>query len=258
MVDRSTLPLTLSSLAAVLALALALSGILAPALYQPMTPDRLMPGTLSQDIVSLAVALSLLVLSRRLAPQSPPRAWLVWLGLLGYTAYAFGLYAFETVVNPLYLGYIGAFALSVWAMLIFFARADLAILRPARPPRRLTAALFVLLSALFLLLWLSILIPAMMTRTAPEGATIFVFDLALVLPALTATAVLLWRGLHWGDILALPLLMKAATVGLSVLIGTLVAPAWGQPVAAADVATYAALTFLPAALLWPWWRALAP
>ncbi len=257
MVERSALPLTLSNLAAVLASGLALSGILAPALYKPMTPDRLMPGTLSQDIVSLAVALWLLVLSRRLARQAPPCAWLVWLGLLGYTAYAFGLYAFETVVNPLYLGYIGAFALSVWAIFSFFARADLAGLRPARAPRRVTAALFVLLSALFLFLWLSILVPAMRTRTPPEGATIFVFDLALVLPALSATAVLLWRGQHWGDILALPLLIKAATMGLSVLIGTLIAPAWGQPVAAGEVATYAALTFLPAALLWPWWRAFA-
>ena len=161
------------------------------------------------------------------------------------------------MVNPLYLGYIGAFALSVWAMFAFFARTDLTHVRPTRPLRRLTAALFVLLSALFLLLWLSILNPAMQTRTPPQGATIFVFDLALVLPALTATAVLLWRGLPWGGVLALPLLMKAATMGLSVLIGTLIAPPWGQPVAPDEVATYAALGLLPAALLWPWWRALA-
>jgi len=50
------LPLTFSSLAAVLAHGLALAGIAAPALYKPIAPDRLMPGTLSQDIVSLAVA----------------------------------------------------------------------------------------------------------------------------------------------------------------------------------------------------------
>jgi len=245
------LPLTFSSLAAVLALGLALAGIAAPALYKPISPDRLMPGTLSQDIVSLAVALPLLVLSRRLAHQGPPRTWLAWLGLLGYTAYAFGLYAFEAVVYPLYLGYIGAFSLSVWAMFAFFAG-------PTAPrPAHATAALFVLLSALVLLLWLSILIPAMQTRTPPQGATIFVFDLALVLPAFTATAVLLWRGLPWGDVLALPLLMKAATMGLSVLIGTLIALAWGQTVAAGEVVTYAAFAYLPAALLWPWWRALA-
>ena len=94
-------------------------------------------------------------------------------------------------------------------------------------------------------------------RRPPEGATIFVFDLALVLPALTVAAVLLWRRARWGDILALPLLMKAGSIGLSVLLGTLIAPAWGLAFSPGEVATYAVLTFLPAALFWPWWRALA-
>ena len=92
----------------------------------------------------------------------------------------------------------------------------------------------------------------------PEGATIFVFDLAFALPALVACAALLWRGGPWGDLLALPLLMKLATLGLSVLIGTLIGPLWGVPAALTDVATYAVLALLPAALVPLWWRALAP
>lgn len=258
MVARSALPLTLSALAALLALGLSLAGLARPELYQPMTPARLMPGTLSQDIVSLAAALGLLAVSRPLSRRSAARLWLVWLGLLGYLAYAYGLYAFETVVNPLYLGYIAVFGLALWAVFVFFARADRGRVRPFGPPRRLTAALFALLAALFLILWLSILIPAMASRTPPEGATIFVFDLAFALPALLACAVLLWRGAAWGDLLALPLLVKLATLGLSVLVGTLIGPLWGFAVVPAEVATYAVLALLPAALLPTWWRALAP
>ena len=258
MVARSVLPLALSSLAALLALGLSLSGLAWPDQYQPMTPARLMPGTLSQDVVSLAAALGLLGLSRPLSQPGPARLWLVWLGLLGYLAYAYGLYAFETVVNPLYLGYVAVFGLALWSVFVFFARADRSLVRPVAPPRRVTAMLFALLAALFFGLWLSILIPATASRTPPEGATIFVFDLAFALPALVACAALLWRGGPWGDLLALPLLMKLATLGLSVLIGTLIGPLWGVPAALTDVATYAVLALLPAALVPLWWRALAP
>lgn len=257
MVNQPALPLSLSNLAAALALALSASGLARPELYRPMTPPHLMPGALSQDAISLAAALGLLALFRPLSRGGGARVWLVWLGLLGYLAYAYGLYAFETLVNPLYLGYVAVFGLALWAMFVFFARADRGRIRPVRPPRRRTAALFVGLSLLFALLWLTILFPAMWARVPPDGATIFVFDLALVLPALCVAAALLWRGAPWGDLLALPLLLKAATLGLSVLLGTLIAPAWGLPLAAGEVATYAALTVLPAALVWPWWRALA-
>lgn len=90
-----------------------------------------------------------------------------------------------------------------------------------------------------------------------DAAGIFVFDLALVLPAFTATAVLLWRGARWGDILALPLLLKTATKGLSVLLVTLIAPGLGQPINIGEVATCAVRATFPATLLWPWWRAFA-
>lgn len=258
MIARPRLPLALSSVAALLAVALSIAGIARPALYQPMTPDRLIPGALSQDAISIAAGIGLLLLARPLARNGSARAWLVWLGLVGYLAYAYGLYAFETLVNPLYLGYVATFGLSAWALFVFFARADLGRLAPTHPPRRLTAGLFALLVLLFAALWLATLLPAMATRTPPEGATIFVFDLALILPALAVTAALLWRSRPWGDLLALPLLVKAATLGLSVLIGTLIGPAWGLPVQGGDVAIYAGLTLLPALLIFPWWRALAP
>lgn len=257
MVVRRVLPLALATLAGLLVLGLALAGLTYPDLYRPVTPDRLLPGTMSQDAISLAAALGLLALARPLARGASARLWLVWLGLLGYLAYAYGLYAFETLVNPLFLGYVAAFGLSLWAVFTFFARADLARVAARDAPRRLTAGLFLLLALLFAGLWLSILVPAMIARVPPDAATIFVFDFALVLPALTVAAILMWRGARWGDILALPLLIKAATLGLSVLLGTLIAPAWGLPLAPGEVATYAALTLLPAALVPPWWRALA-
>lgn len=255
MLDRPILPLTLSRLAALLMLGLAIAGIAQPDLYQPMTPEHLMPGTMSQDAISIVAAIAVLVLTRELAHNTSPRLWLIWLGLQGYCAYAYGLYVFETVINPLYLGYIATLGLALWSIITFFACADLTRVRPGTAPRRITAALFALLAVMFLALWLSILLPALQSRSAPDGSTIFAFDLSFVLPALAITAWFLWRHAPWGDILALPLLIKATSLGLSVLIGTLIAPLWGLPLSSGELVIYAVLTLFPAALVPLWWRA---
>jgi hypothetical protein len=110
--------------------------------------------------------------------------------------------------------------------------------------------------ALFSALWLSILIPAMATRTPPEGNAIFVFDLAIMLPLSAVAAALLWRARPLGDLLAVPLLLKVGTLGLSVLLGTLYRPLFGQPLAAGEIAIYALLGFGPLLLLPPVYRRL--
>jgi hypothetical protein len=78
-------------------------------------------------------------------------------------------------------------------------------------------------------LWLSILLPSMASRVPPDGNAIFVQDLAFVLPLLAVTARLLWLGRPMGDLLAVPVLVKMATLGLSVLLGTLISPLYGLP-----------------------------
>ncbi|GGD33987.1 hypothetical protein [Sinisalibacter lacisalsi] len=258
MLTKPFLPVALSAIAAALTIIASILGLRDPGLYRHLTPERLIPGAISQDLVSLGVAVGLLALAARLAAGASARFWAVWLGLLGYLVYGYGLYAFETIINPLFLFYIAIFSASLWALLAFFARADRGKLAAKAPPRRLTAALFTLLIALFAALWLSILIPAMQTRTAPDAATIFVFDFGFVLPALAFAAAMLWRADPWGDLLALPLLIKSGTLGISVLIGSLLAPMFGLPINPGEVATYAILGLLPLALTIPWWRALTP
>jgi hypothetical protein len=143
--------------------------------------------------------------------------------------------------------------LSLWAILTAFAAGAPLGLAPADPkkppPRRSTAIHFGLMIVMFAGLWLSILLPSMATRVPPDGNAIFVQDLAFVLPLLAVTARLLWLGRPMGDLLAVPVLVKMATLGLSVLLGTLIAPLYGQPLKPADVAVYAALGAVPLAIL---------
>jgi len=94
-------------------------------------------------------------------------------------------------------------------------------------------------------------------RAPLPGQTIFVLDLAFALPLVALTAVLLWRGSPAGDMLAIPMLMKVAVLGLSVFLGTFYTWAFFDgPFLAFDLALYALMGFGPAALIWPVWHRL--
>jgi hypothetical protein len=138
----------------------------------------------------------------------------------------------------------------------FFMRADLtAILaKDGRdPPRRGAAILFLVLVAMFVILWLSILLPAMRSRIPPAGSTIFVLDLTFFLPLLT----LLFEKEALGDALVIPILIKVGTLGISVLLGTLIAPMFGQEIDVASVGIYALLGIGPLLFAIPFLRSMS-
>lgn len=246
MTESTTLPLIryLSLATAALAALVAGYSLADPGIYRPLTPEPLMPGSLSQDIGTLICAG---LVAFTVADKARNAAWwLIWAGAMAYLAYGYALYSFEALYNPLYLGYIAIFALSIWTLGLFATRSGIRVTAswPA-PPRRATAILLILLTALFLMLWLSIMLPAMARREVPLASTIFVLDFSIVLPALAICALSLWQGRQLGDLLAVPLLMKSASIGLSVLGGTLLGPFYGLPIALEEVATYAVLGLLP-------------
>jgi hypothetical protein len=215
--------------------------------YQPSTPENLMPGAASPDLVSFLAAVCIF-LCITLIRRGRETAWLVWVGFLGYLFYAYAIYSFEGVYNQLYLFYIAILGLVTYSAIIFFMRADLGTVRPRsgrKPPRTATAFLLLLLVAMFLFLWLSILLPVMRDRVPPDGGTIFVLDLAFFLPLLVIEAVLLFRSESLGDALAIPVLVKISTLGLSVFLGALLAPLFGQEIDVASVGIYALLGFGP-------------
>ncbi|WP_209428302.1 hypothetical protein [Pararhodobacter sp. SW119] len=250
-------PLRLSDAAAILTLACVAANL---ALAEPFAavPAQLRPGAWSQDTISAPVALALLAVNARLR-RGWAKGWLIWAGLIGYLVYAYALYSFDRVMNPVWLLYVAVLSTSAFAAFLFLRAVDPATLRPAArtPPRRIVAGLFGLLVALFTALWLSMLLPAMAARTPLPGQTIFVLDLGFALPLVGLTAWFLWRGHPVGDLLAIPMLMKAATLGISVFLGTLYTWAlFDGPFMSFDLALYALMGFGPAVLIRPVWRGL--
>ncbi len=247
----------LSDAAAVLTLAAVGAALVLPEPYAAV-PDYLRPGAWSQDTISAPAALALLAVNARIR-GGWEKGWLFWAGLVGYLMYAYGLYSFDRVMNPAYPLYLAVLSLSAFAAFLFLRALDLRALRPGPrpPPRRGVAGLFGLLVVLFAALWLVQLLPAMAARAPLPGQTIFVLDLAFALPLVALTAILLWRGSPAGDLLAIPMLMKVAVLGVSVFLGTFYTWAFFDgPFLAFDLALYALMGFGPAALILPVWRRL--
>lgn len=249
--------LRLSDAAAVLTLAAIAAALILPDPYAAV-PDQLRPGAWSQDTLSAPAALALLVVNWRLR-KGWAKGWSIWAGLVGYLVYAYALYSFDRVLSPAYPLYLAVLALSTLALVLFVRAVDPGALSstPRPPPRRSVAGLFGVLVVLFTALWLSQLLPAMAARQPLPGQTIFVLDLAFALPLTGLTAWLLWRGHPVGDLLAIPMLMKVAVLGVSVFLGTFYTWAFFDgPFLAFDLALYALMGFGPAALIWPFWRGL--
>ena len=105
-----------------------------------------------------------------------------------------------------------------------------------------------MLVAMFVTVWLSLIIPGIQAQQPPDGATIFVIDLAFVLPLLAIVAVMLIRHQPMGALLAPTVLIKVATLDCSVLLGTLIAPFFSQSLDWGSVGVYAVMDLGSAAL----------
>ncbi len=249
----------LSAIAATVALCVAGYSLLDMGVYEPSTPKDLLPGAASQDVLSIVAALGVLICVI-LLQRGKEKLWLIWAGLVGYLFYAYALYSFDRVYNPLFLGYVAIVGLCIYSLIVFFMQATL----PGRigpkadrtPPRKAAAGLLFILAIMFLFLWLSILLPAMRTRVAPDGNAIFVMDLSFFVPLLMLEATMLLRKRPLGDALAIPLLIKMGTLGVSVMLGALLAPAFGQPLDAASIGIYALLGLGPLALAVPFMQSI--
>lgn len=257
MKDRSEL--VLSAAIALLAVPVHLAGLFAPGLYRD--PAALLPQNLGTDLVTLSIGIPLLVVGAIASRGGSLRGRLVWLGALGYLAYAYGMYALGVRWNPLFLAYLTLFGLSFFALTTGLVRTDAARIRDAahgRAPARSVAAYLIGIAVMVAALWLGEEVGAVLHGTVPPSVVQFeaptnivhVFDLGIVLPAFVLAAVMLLRDRPWGYVLAGVLLVKASTIGVwvAVMIWLSAQRGFGSP--AAYTAFFLALTLGGIVLSW--------
>jgi hypothetical protein len=173
------------------------------------------------------------------------RAHIVWLALLFYVAYTYLMYV-VTPFNDVFLLYIAAIGLASFGLLNGLVRIDVTVASAAFTefPRRGLGVFLLAVGALFVALWLAQILPAI-PGGVPDGLivydipnTVHVLDLAVVLPLMIATGILLFRGHQVAPVLATLLLVKMTTIGLALMFMNGFVYAGGGQLNIAETATW--------------------
>ncbi len=195
----------------VLLAAAAGSGVFINGLYRDV-PD-LVAQAKGQDLISLIVVLPILIITAIFARRGSLRARFIWLGGLVYLVYTYASFAFAIQYNPLFLVYIALLGCSLYALIGGLAAIDMAGIKAGyteKTPVKVVSIYLTVLAILFYFLWLSELIPALVTGKIPQSIlddgtptnAIHVLDMAWILPAFVITSISLWRKHSLGCTLA--------------------------------------------------------
>ena len=231
---RTTPPrwgLAWSAVIALLVVFTSVTGLTDPRVYAEETQNWTMQAQ-GQDVGNLLAVVVLLVAAVAMNRGSA-RAGLVWLGTLLYLVYAFIVYAMAVHLNYLFLVYVAVLGLSAWLLIFHLNHWRRQGLRfPSGRARTVAAWVIIVIGVLFAGLWLSELVPALVTGTPPASLAdaglwvnpIHVIDLSMVLPGFILAGVASLRsrdtGLFWlAPWLVFSALMGSSLVAAMVLIG---------------------------------------
>ncbi|MEZ0075895.1 hypothetical protein [Planotetraspora sp. GP83] len=254
--------LRLSVLCALLAAAGNIAGLVNVGGVYGKETSAFVDQAIAQDAVNLAVVSPAIVVLAVLARRGSLRAYLMWLGGLAFTTYNYVIYTMSVHVGPLFLVWVAVLGLSAFSLIGGLAALDVRAVgdRFGHAPRRLAGWFLIAVAALFTLLWLKDIVPAILDGRAPQSVSelalpsspVHVLDLSFFLPAAFATGVLLLRGRPWPYTTAPGLLVFLALTGLPIIVTPFVAearggePAWGvlPPIGVITIACLAVLAGL--------------
>ena len=217
---------------ALLTAAASAAGAFFPANYELEAESYAIQG-IGQDFVNLFLIVPVLVWASYAAQSQSRRAIFLWASSCLYLAYSYSIYAFALHFNSWFLVYCAVLGLSVYGFLIFlfrFINVDLKTWFTGPIPYRSTAIFLFIISGLFVVLWLSEIIPALLAGSTPDSVIesgllsnpVHVLDLALILPAMSIAAIWLRKERNRGILLAVPLLGFCVLMAVAIVAMALV------------------------------------
>ena len=249
----------MSIAAAVIAAAGSIVGLAAVGSIYGRETAAFVDQAIAQDIVNIAVVSPAIIVSALLARRGSLTAYLAWLGAMAFTVYNYVIYTLSIHAGPLFLAWVAVLGLSLYALI-----GGLVALVPqsvgarfVAAPRRTVGWFLIVISALFCGLWLTGIVPALLSGHVPAAAQdlglpsspVHVLDLAFYLPATSTAGVLLLRNRALGFVFAPALLGFLALTGLPIMVTPFVAGQRGDTPAWAVLAPIAAVTIISAGLL---------
>jgi len=230
--------LWLSVLVSILVTITSLSGIFLERTYSREAKAWAVQA-IGQDYANLIVVILLLV-STYYVSKNSLRAYLIWLGAYIYIIYAFSIYAFAIHFNFLFLIYIIILGVSFFTLIGGLKAVDTTNLSASfllNTKSKIVSALLMIIAILFSLLWLSEIVPSLLSNEIPPSLAetglwvnpVHVLDLAFLLPGMVITSVLLWRRNMLGFLLAVPLMVFSATMGAGIISMFIISATMGLP-----------------------------
>lgn len=244
----------------VLVIFASLLGLFDPSIYGQETDNWATQGK-GQDLGNL-IAVVTLMASGYLYYKGSYKAALVWLGTLFYLIYAYIVYAVAVHFNSLFLIYVAVLGLSTYAILSVIGnlRAHEAHY-PSSTARKIAGYTIISIGALFGLLWLSELIPALLSGTVPQSIKeaglwvnpIHVIDLSVVLPGFIIAGYLALKGKQSGLFYVAPWLVFSVLMGASIVAAMIMMSTAGF---ASVIPALVMVSLVVAASLFAAWRYL--
>jgi hypothetical protein len=213
---------------------------------------------IAQDIINLAIVSPAIIVLALLARRGTLAAYLAWLGAMSFTVYNYVIYTLSVHAGPLFLPWVAVLGLSLYALIGGLAAIDVSSVkaRIAKVPRRTAGWFLIIIAVLFTGLWLTDILPAVLSGQIPSGAKelglpsnpVHVLDLAFYLPATFAAGILLLRNRAWAYAIAPGLLIFLALTGIPIMLTPFIADARGNTPGWAVLPPIAAITIASLAL----------
>lgn len=223
-----------SLLISILVTVASLYGLFDPSTYSKETENWATQAK-GQDIGNL-LAIAVLLVSGYLLRKGSFKAGLLWLGTLFYLIYAYVVYAMAVHFNALFLVYVAVLGLCSYAAIFTISDIKKQVIE-CRDLLALRFASYVIIGIgiLFGMLWLSEIIPALLTGKVPQSLQdaglwvnpIHVIDLALVLPGFIFTGYFALKGKASGLFFLAPWLTFSVLMGLSIVAAMIMMTAQG-------------------------------
>jgi len=203
------------------------AGILYESTYERDT-EHFGVQAVSQDYVTLFVAVPVVLLLGWMSWRGSFAARLMWHGVAFYFTYTYAIASFMVQANAMFLVYTTLLACSIFALVGGMATLGWPVNRSAFGPswpRRSVVAFLGIVVVVFLFLWLSDIVPALIGGTQPESLAesatptngVEVLDLSLLLPGAALIAYWVWKAEPRGYVFATGLLAYVALLGLALV-----------------------------------------
>jgi hypothetical protein len=208
------------------------------------------------DWVTLVVAVPLLIAGLARAASGSVRGTLVWLGLVGYAFYNHLFYLFGAALNVFFPIYVLALVLSAIVLVLALSQIDprqiASRFRSTAPVQLIGGSLAFIgtgLASVWIALWAGYVFAGRPTPVDPETfKLVAALDLSVMVPALTAGGVLIWKRVPWGFVLAAIASIQGALYLFVLSVNSMIAVQRGLATAPGELPVWGTLTALTAAM----------